>query len=156
MFASASSDWGSQGLRDTGQAMSQENLEIVRRCVETLNSRDVPRALELFDPEIEIDLSRNVFNPSVYRGHSGVEQWMNGVEDVWDDFSGVPEELIDADDRVLAALTLQGKGKGSGVPVQVLLFSIWTVRDSKIVRLVGGYRGRSEALEAMALPDTAR
>ncbi len=134
--------------------MSQENLEIVRRCVETLNSRDFPSVFELFDPEIEIDLSRNVFNPNVYRGHSGVEQWINGVEDVWDDFSAVPEELIDADDRVVAAVTLQAKGQGSGAPVKVLLFSIWTVRDSKIVRLVGGYRDRSEALDAVGLPDT--
>ena len=48
--------------------MSQENVEIVRRCAEVINrcdiSEEIPSALlELADPGVELDLSRNVFNP---------------------------------------------------------------------------------------------
>jgi hypothetical protein len=28
------------------------------------------------------------------------------------------------------------------------LFAVWTLRDGKVKRMVGGYRNRSEALEA--------
>jgi hypothetical protein len=35
------------------------------------------------------------------------------------------------------------------------IFSIWTVRDSKVVQMVGGYRGRSEVLDAAGLADAA-
>ena len=128
--------------------MSQENVEIVRRCVELFNSRDFSRVYEWLDPEIEIDLSRNIFNPHIYRGHAGVARWRSGVEEVWDDFSAAADEFIDAGEEVVAAVAMQAKGKGSGVPVKVVFFSIWTLRDSKIVRIVGGYRDRSTALEA--------
>jgi ketosteroid isomerase-like protein len=136
--------------RDTAN-VSKENVEIVRRCIDLFNSRDISQVAELLDPEIELDLSRNVFNPDVYRGHAGIERWRNAVEDVWDDFQGVAEELIEADNKVVAAVNLRGKGKESGVEVKMQIFSIWTLRDSKVVQVVGGYRDRSEVLEAAGL-----
>jgi ketosteroid isomerase-like protein len=133
--------------------MSQEHVEIVRRCVELFNSRDLAQALELVDPDVELDLSRNIFNPDIYHGHAGIERWRNAVEDVWDDFHGVIEDLIDGDDKVVGAFAMSGKGKESGVGVTMPIFSIWTLRDSKIVKVVGGYRDRTEALEAAGLSE---
>jgi ketosteroid isomerase-like protein len=131
--------------------VSQENVEIVRRCVELFNRRDMAQALELLDPDIELDLSRNIFNADIYRGHAGIERWRSGVEDVWDDFHGVAEELIDAGDKVVAQVTMGGRGRESGVEVKMQIFSIWTVRNSKVVQMVGGYRDRSEVLDAAGL-----
>jgi ketosteroid isomerase-like protein len=107
----------------------------------------------MLDPDVEIDLSRNVFNPDVYRGHSGVERWRDVVDEVWDDFHAMLDELIDAGDDVVTASTIQGKGRESGVDVKMRLFQVWTLRDSKVVRLVGGYRDRAEALEAVGLSE---
>ena len=131
--------------------MSQQNVEIVRRCVELFNRRGVAQVLELLDPDVELDLSRNIFNPDIYRGHAGIERWRSVVEDVWDDFYGVVEELIDAGDKVVAAVTMGGRGKESGVEVRMEIFSIWTVRGSKVMSIVGGYRDRSDVLEAAGL-----
>jgi ketosteroid isomerase-like protein len=133
--------------------MSQENVETVRRCVELFNRRDVAEVLELLDPDIELDLSRNIFNPDIYHGHDGIERWRNAVEDVWDDFHGTVEDIIDSDDKVVGAFTMGGKGKESGVEVKMQIFSIWSFRDSKVVRIVGGYRDRSEVLEAAGLSE---
>ena len=133
--------------------MSQENVKIVRRLQDAMNRRDWSTILELFDPNIEVDLSRNVFNPGIYRGHSGLERWAAVVEDVWEDFQGVFEELIETGDKVVTATSLRGKGRKSGVEVEMRLFSIWTLRDSRVVRLAGGYRDRSEALEAVGLSE---
>ena len=138
---------------DTARAMSQENVEIVRRCVELFNCRDVAEALELLEPDIELDLSRNIFNPDIYHGHAGIERWRNAVDDVWDDFHGVIEDLVGAGDKVVGAFTMGGKGKESGVEVTMRIFSIWTLRDSKIVKVVGGYRDRTEVLEAAGLSE---
>jgi uncharacterized protein len=131
--------------------MSQENVEIVRRCYELWGSRDWSMISEVFDPDVEIDLSRNIFNPDIYHGHAGVERYVAVVEEVWDDFQVVPAEFIDAGDNVVTAVTVRGKGKGSGVDVKMDLFNIWTLRDSRVVRVVGGYRDRAEALEAAGL-----
>lgn len=135
--------------------MSKENVELVRRCVEFFNSRDLAQALELIDPDVELDLSRNIFNPDIYHGHAGIEQWRNAVDDVWDDFHGTVEDLIVVDDKVVGAFTMGGKGKESGVEVTMRIFSIWTFRNSKIVKVVGGYRDRTEVLEAAGLRNDA-
>jgi ketosteroid isomerase-like protein len=133
--------------------MSQENLDLARRCAQAWNDRNWSTLPDLFDPDFKFDLSRNIFNPAVYHGHAGIEQWASAVEDVWDDFQGVFTELIDVGDTVVAGFTIRGKGKESGAMVEMKIFSVWTFRDSKVVRIVGGYRDRSEALEAAGLSE---
>jgi ketosteroid isomerase-like protein len=133
--------------------MSQENVEIVRRCLEFWVNRDWSGAPELVDPNVEFDLSRNVFNPAVYRGISGLEQLMSVVDDAWDEFRADPDEFMDAGDQVVTAITLKGKGPGSGLEVSMKIFQVWTLRRSKVVRMVGGYRDRNEALEALGLSE---
>jgi ketosteroid isomerase-like protein len=98
-------------------------------------------------------LSRNVFNPDVYHGHAEVERYVSAVEEVWDEFHVVPSEFFDGGDNVVTAVTLHGRGKGSGVNVKTELFNVWALRDSKIAHVVGGYRDRSEALKAAGLSD---
>jgi len=94
--------------------MSQENVETVRRCVELFNRRDVEEVLELLDPDIELDLSRNIFNPDIYHGHAGIERWRNAVEDVWDDFHGTVEDIIDSDDKVVGHSRWEERGRRVG------------------------------------------
>jgi ketosteroid isomerase-like protein len=142
--------------RDTGPTVSRENIEIVRRCYELWDKRDWSAVPELLDPDFVLDLSRNIFNPDVYHGRAGLERYVSAVDEVWDGFRVVPTALIDAGDNVLTAVTVRGKGKGSGVDVKMQLFNIWTLRDSKVVRLVGGYRDRSEAVADAGLPEQAR
>jgi ketosteroid isomerase-like protein len=131
--------------------LSQENVEIVKRCMKFWEDRDPSLANELLDPNVEIDLSRNVFNPAVYRGISGFEQMVSVVDDAWDDFRADAYEFVDAGNQVVAALTVEGKGPGSGIEVSMQLFQVWTLRYSKVVRIVGGYRDRRGALEAAGL-----
>jgi ketosteroid isomerase-like protein len=138
---------------DTGQLMSQANVEIVRRVYQFWDHRDWSKIPELFAPEIELDLSRNVFNPAVYNGHGGLETYLSAVDEIWDDFRVVPAEFVGGGDVVVTAVTLHGRGKESGVDVEMQLFNVWTLRDSKVVRIVGGYRDRSEALKAAGLPE---
>ena len=126
---------------------------MVRRCYALWEQRDWSAIPELFDPDVEIDLSRNIFNPDVYHGHVGVERYVQVVEEVWADFRVVPAEFIDAGEQVVTAVTVQGRGTGSGVEVKMDLFNIWTIRDSKVVRIVGGYRDRAQALEAAGLSE---
>jgi ketosteroid isomerase-like protein len=135
--------------------MSRANVEIVRRCNRVWSDRDWSAIPELFDPEFELDLSRNVFNPDVYHGHPGIERWASAVEDMWDDFQWEVTEVIEAGDNVVSANTIRGQGKESGVRAEMRVFSVWTFRDSKVVRVVGGYRDRVEALAAAGLETNA-
>jgi ketosteroid isomerase-like protein len=75
------------------------------------------------------------------------------IEDMWDDFTAVPTELIDAGDNVVAAVTVRGRNKRSGVNITMHVFNVLTLRDSKVLRIGAGYRERSEALEAVGLKE---
>jgi ketosteroid isomerase-like protein len=56
--------------RDTAWAMSEENVEIVRRSFEAWNRRDLTTWLTLYrsDAEVDYSRSRSPFK-GVYRGH---------------------------------------------------------------------------------------
>ena len=133
--------------------MSQENVEVVRSAFAALNRGDREAAFGLADPEIVVDATRRVFNPTTYVGPRGIREWASDMDEIWEEFHSEVSEFIDAGDRVVVALRLHGKGKGSGVEVEQSVAGIWTVRDGRIVRIEIGYASPREALEAVGLSD---
>ena len=138
--------------RDTAWAMSQENVEIVRRGFEAWKSRDLSELPDVTHPDFVLDLSRNVFNPDLYRGVDGIRLFFERVDEMWDELEVSPEEIIDAEDRVVVATRLKGTGR-DGVQVEMLVFQVWEFREGKVVRLTGGFRDRAEALKAAGLEE---
>jgi ketosteroid isomerase-like protein len=133
--------------------MSQENVEVVRRAYEAMNNREFSRTSEFLHPDVELDLSRNILNPDIYRGYDGFERLVSVVEDVWDDFRFELHDLVDAGDQVVAEIAVAGTGRGSGVEAEMRIFNVWTLRRGKVIRFAGGYRQRAEALEAAGLSE---
>jgi ketosteroid isomerase-like protein len=133
--------------------MSQENVEIVRRCYGFWTDRDFSPFSELAHPDVVIDLSRNVFNPGVHRGLDGFRHMIEQVDEMWGSFQIEPEEFIDAGDNVFVASRISGRGRGGGVEAEMRAFAIWTLREGKVSRFRGGYRDRAEALEAAGLQE---
>ena len=64
----------------------------------------------------------------------------------------VVEEMKDGADSVVACLHLTGRGKMSGVEVDLRVYMHYRLRDGKIVS-VYEYEDRGEALEAAGLPE---
>jgi len=65
-------------------------------------------------------------------------------------------ELIDApDDRVLSLIRLSGRGRESGVLIEIHYFQIWTIRDGSM-RKFEYFRHRADALEAAGLASKER
>jgi ketosteroid isomerase-like protein len=133
--------------------MSQENVEIVRRCYGMWDNRDFSSIPEIAHPEFVLDVTRNVFNPGVHRGVDGFARFVEQIDEVWENFDIEPEEFIDAGEHVVTAVRISGKGHGSGAGAEMRLFNIWTLRDGKVLRITGGYRDRAEVLEAAGLSE---
>ena len=122
--------------------MSEDNVEIVRRFL-LLGVED---ALAYADPAI-------VWNPaeeSATQGHDAVRASLVRWKGEWDDYELLPEEFEHIGDRVVAAVRLRGRGRGSGVEVDARFYDVFTLREGKIVRM-DQFTQRSEALEAAAL-----
>jgi hypothetical protein len=74
------------------------------------------------------------------------ERW----DATWDELETVPEEFIDAGQRVLVTVYYSARGRGSGIKYEEHLFDVYTLSDAKCVRKQE-FRERSEALEAAGL-----
>jgi ketosteroid isomerase-like protein len=132
--------------------MSQENVDVVVRTHQ-LSRSDPESFFAVCDPEIEWDVSRLMPEPRVYHGHDGVREFWRSWVGTWRDFDFELEEAIDAGgDQVVARVRQVGRGRGSGVDVELRFGQIWTVRDGRIVRF-RTFPSFEEALEALGLSE---
>ena len=82
---------------DTGRAMSQENVEVVRASMHAADRGDAETALSYYSETV-------VFHPLVagpYHGRAGVAEQMLTWMEEFDDFWFTSEDFIDAGDRVV-------------------------------------------------------
>ena len=132
--------------------MSQVNVEIVRRVFEASARGDAEAVLALYDSEVEWDASRTQsgIEDPYYRGHEGLRRFFRQWREAWEIDEYKCDELIDASDAVISITTQRDRGRASGLQIERTLAGIWTIRDSKVVRVVW-FPTRQEALEAMGL-----
>jgi ketosteroid isomerase-like protein len=139
--------------------MSRENVEVVRKALDALNAfmRDEltgDAAANLVDPQIEFDWHDKRTIPDLPQHLRGVPEFIGFWEQyrsAWDDLVTEPLEFIEApEDRVLTPIRQSGRGRESGVPIEIHFFQVWTIRDGK-VRKVELFRHRGDALEAAGL-----
>ena len=137
---------------DTELAMSEENVEVVRRWWAGFNEVGMP-PLALCDEEIEIRNAEDFAMPGHYQGHEGVRRWCDQVFEIADNARVEPEEIIDVHgdgETVLMLLRATGIASHTKLKMEFEWAAIWTVRDGKVLR-AQGYMSRADALEAAGL-----
>ncbi len=139
--------------RDTARAMSQENVEIVRRLFEARGRKDVAGALALLAENIEIDASRRVVDPIVLHGHDGFVKFIAMLDDAWSGQTAEPYDVVAHGDEVVVPIRLTSTGRVSGAQVQASAAWVGQVRDGKITRMCV-YQSKDEALEAVGLSES--
>jgi ketosteroid isomerase-like protein len=132
--------------------MSEENVEVVRQIYDAAARRDSETILKLYDPKVEIDVSRThsgVMEPFYTgAGHEAIRRWSHEWHEAWESVEYEVEEVLDAGDDVICVITARGRGKSSGAPVEFLHHAgRWSIRDGRVVR-VEWFQSRAEALEA--------
>jgi ketosteroid isomerase-like protein len=134
--------------------MSQENVEMVRRAIASVNRRDFHRALEEADDDFEMDWSNSISPQSgVYRGRERVHEIYASFRDAWDELRWDVQEVVDLDEaRVLVVNRIRMRGRTSGVEVQATGAQVWTIRNGKLgtVKL---FQSKADALEAVGLSE---
>jgi ketosteroid isomerase-like protein len=132
--------------------MSREDVEVVQRAWDAWQRGDLPRLLRQFDPEVVWDTSHfRDWPESAYHGIDDVERFLGEWLVVWDDYEVGVEDVFPAPDgRVVTLFWQRGKGRSSGLEMEMEMAQIATVRDGKIT-LLDAYDDRAEALEAVGL-----
>jgi ketosteroid isomerase-like protein len=134
--------------------VSEENVEVVRQLIalgeEARESGLTSLPMDLVAPDMEIDLSRRVFNPETYRGFDGWVRLNNELREVWTEWHVTPERIVAVGDRVASIETVRGRGRGSGLETEARYASIWTFANGRVTRVEIGF-DPDEALKAVGL-----
>jgi ketosteroid isomerase-like protein len=133
--------------------MSQENVEIVRR-VFAFAGHDLDANLEFIDADAVFDwtASRAPYS-GLYRGHAEIRRFWQGFMEAWGEWTIEVQEAIEVDSETIVCAThFRARGKGSGVVIEGHGASVWSVRDSKVIRATL-FQNRTEALEAAGLSE---
>jgi ketosteroid isomerase-like protein len=151
-------------LRDTSRAMSQQNVELVRRLQLLPESelttlfRDESSWAELKDslePFVEPDCQfvwiawEQRFK---YTGVDGLrEGWLEWFEP-WASYYSEAEDIFEVGDQVVVLARDRGRRPETDIEVELLGASVCTVRNGKLAQ-VEFYASRAEALEAAGLSE---
>jgi ketosteroid isomerase-like protein len=133
--------------------MSQENVELMRQAYEAWNRGEPDWLLNHMTEDFEFSAGLGFSDiDAVYRGKEG---WRNFIEiwhDAWAEITVRVERIEDQEDRLVALLIFDGRGRGSGVEVSLRVGQVATVRGAKVSKLVST-PSWSEALEAVGLSE---
>ena len=115
--------------------MSEENVDRARDFVDAYNRRDFDAAVRWFDPEVDWILPARQSSDSCH-GPDEVRRFWDRIDDSMDELELVPQEWVDAGDRVATRLRHHGRGRGSGLEIDAELYhQVVTFRDGTIVRI---------------------
>jgi ketosteroid isomerase-like protein len=133
--------------------MSEGNVEIVRCVYEAAARRDGTAVFDAYDPDVEVDASRlelgGLIGNPVRRGHDGARSFFRDLHDAFENLHYDLSELIDAgEDHVVSVVTRRGRGRTSGIEVEMTVALLWTLDYGKVRRIVW-YPTREEAVQAV-------
>jgi ketosteroid isomerase-like protein len=145
--------------------MSQENVEIVRGAVEAMISAQTKRrrdgsfregdtaaAFALLDADHELVPYMTSLEGTSFRGEQGYREWLERLDEAWESWEAVPEELREIDNaRVLVTYRFTARSR-LGMPIDEQLAWIITVRNRRLTR-TEAYSSVQEALKAVGLEE---
>jgi ketosteroid isomerase-like protein len=134
--------------------MSEENVDIVQKTWEAWVRGDLNGLLAYCDPEVVYDLTNfGEWPDNIHRGHEAMRHHLTEWLEVWDDYEvGVEEIRAAPHGRVVSLAWQRGRGRQSGLAMDMEWAGIATVRHGKIIR-IEAYDDRAEALEAAGLSE---
>ena len=132
--------------------MSNENEDLVRQWALAFNARDTDSLLALTSPDFEFaPYLATLIETTVYRGHAGLGKYFEDADAAWEAMEVRLDDFREVDPHIaVLSGVLCGKGRASGLEVQVPLAWVAEFRAGKAVRITT-YTSKPEALEAVGL-----
>ena len=138
--------------------MAHENVEIVRRGYDAINSaystgelNDLLPFLEAnYAPDVVLKTSGMFPETAEMHGHAGMLRFVSTQMEAFQKMWVEPQEFIDAGNRVAVPVRFGGEARHTGLEVAFSVVHVASFRAGKVARL-DIYRTKAEALEAAGL-----
>jgi ketosteroid isomerase-like protein len=116
--------------------MSQQNVELARQAYDAWNRGNLDWFLDHMTEDFEFRPGLGFSDiDAVYRGKEGWRRFASTWREAWEDITVSVERIEGVDDRIVALLTFEGRGRGSGVQVSLRVGQVATVAERRISRL---------------------
>lgn len=70
-------------------------------------------------------------------GHRGIEAFIDDQVEQFEGWAIEPEDYVRNGDRVAILVRQRGRGRASGIEIEIRVAQIWTIRDGLVVRFEG-------------------
>ena len=132
--------------------MSRENVEVAKRAIDAFKEETSTAFAALTTRDFEWSPSMVAIEGEIFRGREGIEKYFASLDNAWERFHILRDRFRTLADIVIMLGRLEGRGKGSGVPVEASLGMVFDCRDGMISR-IRGYLDHGEALRAAGLSE---
>jgi ketosteroid isomerase-like protein len=126
------------------------NVRVVMAAYEAFDRRDIEAGAALATPDFEWRPYLESLRGESFRGPDGVRAFMRELDTHFERFEIERLRYAEAGERVVVFCRSSGRGRGSGVELEIESIHVWELREGKVTRLVT-YLDRDEALKAAGL-----
>jgi ketosteroid isomerase-like protein len=134
---------------------AQRNVELARKGMHAYNQGDFGAVLELFSSDIEVYVPPSFMNSGRFHGHEGFMEWIAHWNEAWESFEIQVMDVEPIGDRfVVLEAHQQGRGRGSGVPVEQDVIYVYEMSGAECVYL-SVHPDRDAALAHVRARETA-
>jgi ketosteroid isomerase-like protein len=124
--------------------------QLLSASVEAFNARDIDGFLATMTPDVEAHTLLAELAGAPYHGHAGLRRWWEETLESWD-YQRMELEGVEGEgDRGVAMISLVGRGKASGVELDMRLGMAFRLRDG-LCSYFRIYDDRDEARRAAGL-----
>lgn len=124
--------------------VSERNRKLVREALDAFNREGPEGMMPFLDQEVEL-YDPDLPGGGTFHGHDGVRTFLHQLLDSFETVHVQIEELHEAGDRVVGFIHSYGRGKGSGIEIEIHDAHTWTFQEGKVVHW-RTYLDRNEAL----------
>jgi hypothetical protein len=130
--------------------MSQENVEIVG------GGGELPSNRRVREPACtRCRLGQCPGSPFSVKGSAptAIREWVTEIDEAFEEWEFRPDEVLDAPgDNVVVLSRAWGRGRGTGLEIDMELNVVYTLADG-LITCIEGFLPRREALEAAGLSE---
>jgi ketosteroid isomerase-like protein len=132
------------------QDVQKQNVSFVLDGYARFNAGERVPELWFWHSGAEYHAAREDPDSAVHRGIDAIRRQFRGWFEAYPDLTVEPLEAKASGDQVFLWVRFRGHGAASGIPLEMELAHVITIRDGKAIRTVE-FMDRSEALEAAGL-----
>jgi ketosteroid isomerase-like protein len=148
-ISTSSLDWKLEQVY-ASTAVALTNADKFRLALEAVNRGDIDATLENVDSAVAWEPPGILPDAQIYHGHDGVRAWWDTMNEAFEDLRMDPEgDFKELDDiHVLVPVRASGRGRHSGIEVDVSFYMLGTGRE--LLERMEFFPNEEEALRAIA------